>query len=396
MRPDPDPDDRPAEEEIALSSPEPAEQPSEALPWPTNRADAVETAEAFLAAGRAPDAVTFLEALIADGRAGLLARAVLVRAKIAADDAGGAVASARETVSLYPGAAAAALALGQALMAAHFLPAAIGEFQRASRIDPNLAEPHYLLGLAWLEAGEAEKALAIFAGLLPDAHPDLAAKIAEAEALRALSRANAGYVRHLFDQFSADYDARMLVHLRYAGHTILRQLADLVLPVRQDLFVLDLGCGTGLAGAAFRDMAARLDGIDLSPAMIAKAGERAIYERLSVADIETALFESAAAYDLVLAADSLVYLGDLTAVFVGAAQALKPGGMFLFTAERGEDADFSLGDKRRWRHSEAYIRAEAARAGLDLVGLIQCSPRTEAGRPVPGLAVALAKAGSSS
>jgi len=390
LSPDIDPEEAAAEEEHPLSS-SAAGAPSEVPDWPSNRADAVETAEAFLAAGRACDAVTFLEALIADGRAGLLARLALVKAKIAANDASGAIDAARETVSLYPGAALAALALGRALLAAHFLPAAIGEFQRASRIDPNLTEPQYLLGAAWLEAGEAEKALAAFAAVLPDAQPELAAKIAEAEALRSEPRANARYVRHLFDQFSADYDRRMLEHLRYAGHTILRQLANLVLPVKQDLFVLDLGCGTGLVGEAFRDIAARLDGVDLSPAMIAKAGERGIYEHLAVADIEFALAQSSTAYDLILAADTLVYLGDLGAVFAGAARALKPGGAFLFTVERSEDQDFSLGPKRRWHHSESYIRGAAACAGLDLAGLIRCSPRTEAGRPVEGLAVALTR-----
>ena len=38
----------------------------------------------------------------------------------------------------------------------------------------------------------------------------------------------------------------------------------------------DLGCGTGLAGVAFKDMAKRLDGMDLSPAMIAKAASSGI------------------------------------------------------------------------------------------------------------------------
>ena len=39
--------------------------------------------------------------------------------------------------------------------------------------------------------------------------------------------------------------------------------------------MLDLGCGTGLAGAAFRPQVDRLTGVDLSPAMIAQARARA-------------------------------------------------------------------------------------------------------------------------
>ena len=69
---------------------------------------------------------------------------------------------------------------------------------------------------------------------------------------------------------------------------------------------------------------------------------------------------------------------------------LKPGGFFIFTTEKKEGADFELGPKRRWRHSEAYLRAAADAAGLDIAGLIAASPRNEANVPVEGFAVALA------
>ena len=97
--------------------------------------------------------------------------------------------------------------------------------------------------------------------------------------------------------------------------------------------VLDLGCGTGLAGAAFRSRAAYLSGVDLSPAMIEKARARDIYDALAVGDLETALAQEGPAFDLILAADTLVYLGDLAPVFGVIATHLSPDGYFLFTAE---------------------------------------------------------------
>ena len=72
----------------------------------------------------------------------------------------------------------------------------------------------------------------------------------------------------------ADYDARMIGQLGYAAPQILRDLAEMVMPGREQLAILDLGCGTGLAGAVFKPLAARLDGVDLSPAMIEKARAR--------------------------------------------------------------------------------------------------------------------------
>src|SRR6185312_9469849 len=97
-------------------------------------------------------------------------------------------------------------------------------------------EARYKLGCTWLEAGEPEKALEEFAHIPPErALPDEAEKLAEAERMRVAARSNANYVRHLFDQFSADYDARMVGQLGYAAPQILRELAALVLPDSKSL-----------------------------------------------------------------------------------------------------------------------------------------------------------------
>ena len=63
--------------------------------------------------------------------------------------------------------------------------------------------------------------------------------------------------------------------------------------------------------------------------------------------------------------------------------------MFLFTVESKDGEGFELGPKRRWRHSEHYLRGEAAKAGFAVAGLLTCAPRSEAGQPVAGFAVAL-------
>ena len=94
---------------------------------------------------------------------------------------------------------------------------------------------------------------------------------------------------------------------------------------------------------------------------------------------------------LILAADTLVYLGDLGPLFPGVAAHLSPDGYFLFTTEAKEGTGFELGPKRRWRHSEAYLREQAAAAGLAVAGLVAASPRMEANQPVAGFAVALSR-----
>jgi len=348
--------------------------------------DPIEAAQALIAAGRPDEAARHLRARLDAGRGGLLARLTLIKALLAAGATDAALAEARETVSLHPQVAVAVLALGEALLAAELLPTAIAELQRALRLDPDLAEARLLIAEAWLKAGEADKALEALREL-GDPPP---AMMAAAQAMKKAPRSDPGYVRHLFDQFSADYDSRMIGQLGYAAPQILLGLAQMVMARREQLTILDLGCGTGLAGLVFRPLAARLDGVDLSPAMIEKARARAIYDHLEVADLEAALAAPGPAYDLILAADTLVYLGDLAAVFEGARGRLSPDGFLLFTVEQAAK-DFELGPKRRWRHSEDYLRRLAHDSGFMVAGLVAATPRHEAGQPVPGFAVALSR-----
>ncbi len=351
--------------------------------------DPIADAEALIAAGNAQQAAADLRARLAAGRGGALARITLVKALLASGETDAALEEARQAVALNPDVPQVITALGEGLLQKENLPLAIAEFQRALRLDPEYAPARLLAGRAWLQAGEADKALEYFEALEPSGERD--AMIARAHSIKTAHRSDPGYVRHLFDQFAVDYDQRMTGPLSYAAPQILAALADLVMPGREHISVLDLGCGTGLAGQAFHARAARMDGVDLSPAMIAKARARNIYDTLVVADLESALVAQGDAYDLILAADTLVYLGDLRSLFGHVARRLAPDGYFLFTTEKAGQG-YELGPKRRWRHSEAYLREMAAAAGLNVAGMMDAAPRTEAGQPVPGLAVALHRA----
>ncbi len=346
--------------------------------------------EVLLEEGRFGEVIELLSPLLQAGRGGLLVRTLLTRGFLGAGQREQGLALARDTAQLYPGAAVASLSLGEALLACGRPPLAIAEFQRALRSDPDLAEARYMLGCAWLEAGEAERALREFSSLHAYEPADvLDRRIAEANAMLQAPRANSRYVQHLFDQFSVNYDERMLGSLAYRAPDILRDLYGFVASGGGRADILDLGCGTGLVAAAFADIASRIDGIDLSPQMIVKARARGLYADLAVADLESFLTSDGRTYDLIVAADTLVYLGDLAPTLAGVRGRLKHGGFFLFTVEKAEGQGFELGPKRRWRHGEEYLRTVAANAGLDLAGLLAASPRNEAGVPVDGFAVAL-------
>jgi predicted TPR repeat methyltransferase len=353
--------------------------------------DPLGVAAALIAAGRADDVVDGARRMLMQGRGGMLTRVALGRALVAAGKATEAVDELREANLLSPNTPEVVLAFGEALAAAGALPTAIAEFQRAARLMPDDGRPHWQIAQLWLAAGEADKAEteARTASELGGAdEQQLRALTAAAARIRSAARADAGYVRHLFDQFAADYDTRMRGRLGYAAPGILRDLAGLLIDPTVKYNMLDLGCGTGLSGVAFKPVARTLVGVDLSPKMLAKAGELAIYDLLLVGDVEAPPLGAQGPFDLIVAADVLVYLGDLQNLFAAVRLRLKPDGLWLFTTEKSEAEDFGLGEKRRYRHSERYLRALAGAHGFDVASLVECVTRYEAGVAVPSWAAA--------
>jgi predicted TPR repeat methyltransferase len=212
--------------------------------------------------------------------------------------------------------------------------------------------------------------------------------------LRRLSRCPPGFMRKLFDEFSSHYDDTMLAKLNYRAHLHVRDLADRVL--RKPLSpqrILDLGCGTGLVGEAFREFAAGgpIDGVDLAPRMIEAARARGIYRNLVLADLELELAAPGPQYDLILAADTMIYLGDLSRCLSGVFGRLAPGGHYLFAVESRDGDGWEQTPENRFRHSERYLRSQAAREGLIVIAMDSCTLRNEHNVPVGGFVVALQK-----
>jgi predicted TPR repeat methyltransferase len=195
------------------------------------------------------------------------------------------------------------------------------------------------------------------------------------------------YVRRLFDQHAPTFDATMLERLDYRGPALLLKAVQAARPLRIGA-MLDLGCGTGLAGAAFRPYVDWLAGVDLSPAMIDAARAKGVYDRLVARDLTQFLRDEAGAqYHLVLAADVFVYCGDLVPIAAAAACVLAPGGLFAFTVETHADEGVRLQPTLRYAHGGDHVRAAVAAAGLALRHLALGSTRTENGKPVEGLIV---------
>jgi predicted TPR repeat methyltransferase len=185
-----------------------------------------------------------------------------------------------------------------------------------------------------------------------------------------------------YDQHADHYDRHMVDVLKYRiPEHVMGALGPL--PARA-LDVLDLGCGTGLMGARVRPFARTLIGVDLSSQMLRIARERQIFDKLACMELLAFVRTQRACFDLVLAADVLVYFGDLSDVFAAVGNALRAGGRFGFSVESDPDRDFVLKPSLRFAHSEAHLRRRAQDHGFRVQALASKPLRSEAGSNVMG------------
>jgi predicted TPR repeat methyltransferase len=222
---------------------------------------------------------------------------------------------------------------------------------------------------------------------LDPGHPGARHRLAALGGLPVPDRAPDDYVETLFDATADAFDPH-LAGLRYrAPDLVVDRVAALVGEPAGDLDVADLGCGTGLVGVLVRPWAHTLVGCDLSTNMLRHAQVRGCYDVLQRAELGAFLRAQPTAYDLVVCADTLCYLGDLRAVTAAAAHALRPGGAVVATVERLTDptGEWRLMPSGRYAHAEEHLRAASWAAGLEEVVTTPVHLRLEAGVPVEGL-----------
>ena len=259
---------------------------------------------------------------------------------------------------------------------------------------PDYASAWFTLGELREKLGDPKGAIAAFeqarAADPGDAH-GAAVRLARLGVLPPVAMP-VGYVRTLFDGYAPAFDTALTEGLNYRGPELLLRAVQAALAGRAIKFgaVLDVGCGTGLAGAAFRPYCGSLTGVDLSPGMLTQARSKGIYDRLVEAEAMTFLGEEAARgarYDLILAADVFVYFHELMQMPPAVKRVLEPDGLVAFSLETHDGDGVILRETLRYAHGAAHVRTALAAAGLSLVSLDSASTRSEKGVPVPGLIV---------
>src|SRR5882762_3298630 len=198
-------------------------------------------------------------------------------------------------------------------------------------------------------------------------------------------------IQQIYRDFASHYESQMRDDLKYQGPERIADMLQAVLGEHRNLKVLDLGCGSGLAGVSLKERASAMVGVDLSPEMLGLARARNIYDQLEVAEITAWLEGSADRFALIACCDCLIYFGDLSPVVSAAAKRLNPGGVFVITTERGDRHPFHLSDSGRYTHHPEHLREAAAAGGLMVARLDEAFLRMEYGAEVIGLFAALTK-----
>ena len=245
------------------------------------------------------------------------------------------------------------------------VPRAIELLRRAAELRPDFVLAWSNLGEHLQIAGDDRAAIAAFdrALALDSANEETRFRRASL-AGSAPERAPDAFVKQVFDRYAADFDVRLTRDLEYRTPEALAAFIAPWLGTRDEsVAVLDLGCGTGLAGPHVRARASRLVGVDLSPKMLERAAERGIYDELAEAEVVAYPGALPARIRSTWSWPSMSSSISATSrrCCVNAARVLRPDGLVAFSTEdlADEAAGYRLARTGRYVHSRGYVQGDA-------------------------------------
>jgi predicted TPR repeat methyltransferase len=303
-------------------------------------------------------------------------------------------ASYERAIALKPDYADAHNNLGNVFKALGHPDKARASFERALSLKPGNADTLYSLGVLCSHAGDRDEAARHFQSCLaqdPDDSRGAGMLLAHLGRRDAPEQTPHAQLQKIYDVRAQFWDRE-----RYFGHALVADALKAHAPQAR-LDILDIGCGTGLAGALVHPLPRRLDGVDLSPAMLEKARDKNVYDGLYQADILSFLSGHKDSYDAILGAATLIHVGDLRALFHAAALSLRDQGLFIFTLfpdDTGSDFAVARNDRLAqngcFSHSPAYVERLASQSGFSVRALeTVLHEYDQDSNPISGLLVVL-------
>ena len=296
----------------------------------------------------------------------------------------------KRAIAIKPDYAEAHNNLGIILMDLGKIEEALKSYERAIEIQPDYAEAYYHLGIAYQRAANESMSIKSFKRAL-----DIQPNYGEAQhMLNSLSGYRSKepprqYVEKLFDDYAENFDKSLVEELGYRLPFFLKDfIQELNLTNAKFEKVIDLGCGTGLLGDELRNFSENITGVDLSQNMISKARERGIYDNLIVGDIVDTLRSTREKYDLFIALDLLIYIGDIVNITNAIKDCCQKNSFFILSIESQKDGDYSLLKTGRYSHSLEYVLSITS-DNFRLINAKEVNLRKENGKWVPGQIIVL-------
>ena len=132
-----------------------------------------------------------------------------------------------------------------------------------------------------------------------------------------------------YDCLSEVYE-QQVAQWKYNCHDVAAELLKKFLPVQGK--ILDLGCGTGLAGEALAQQGYQhITGADISEKSLALAEKKKVYTELHQADAQQLLPFADKTFDAVICTAVLTYIADPEALLNEFCRVVRPQGYILFT-----------------------------------------------------------------
>lgn len=288
---------------------------------------------------------------------------------------------------------------------------ALEEYRKAVILNPDMPELSNNLGLVLKDLGDYEQALDLFMNaflrnkknkdfainisetllLLYQQNPPRAVEIAKLWvqnapgnllAERTLNSFTAQgsdkdtlYSEEYFDIFAKCYED-VMQKIRY---NIINKIKELQIELKGK--ILDLGCGTGLAGMVLKTDENSFTGVDISQKMLEIAKSKDVYEKLVKDDIRHFLDTNVEKFDKIIAFDVLDYVEDIAGILSAAR-----GVPLVFSVENAPQdvAELEISPAGRYRHNPVYIRRLLIECGYQNIQSHQFALRLEENEPVEG------------
>jgi predicted TPR repeat methyltransferase len=265
------------------------------------------------------------------------------------------------------------------------IPDAIDVLEELIKDSPNDALLFNMTGGCYASQGKTDLAIKFYEKAL-DLKPDYAIPQHMLNSLQGNTskRPPKEYVKNLFDDYAERFDESLLNQLQYKLPLLIKEIILKIDPARTKFDkVIDLGCGTGLSGVDLQGISNYLTGIDISENMISKANKLGVYDSLITGDIVEKLDLSKEKYDLFIALDVFIYIGEITSLLNAVKKCANKNSFFIFSIEILKGKGYSLLKSSRYAHSDSYI-LEVASNGFELVDSQNVKLRKEGNNWIDG------------